>query len=204
GARPAYAEAARRGRAARVRAEDGSCRDRAGGAADAGLRGRGRGNRCGKGDSRPARPCSSRHGLRRPVSVLAARGLVHALPRSRLRRRAQADGVLGPRHASPLRRYADERSRDTALNSSHVAYEFKLPDLGEGLTEGEVARWLVAEGDEIAEDDPLVEIQTDKTTVEIPSPAGGTVLRILIAEGQVAPVGTVLVVIGNAGEQLLR
>jgi pyruvate dehydrogenase E2 component (dihydrolipoamide acetyltransferase) len=85
-----------------------------------------------------------------------------------------------------------------------MAYEFKLPDLGEGLGEGEVARWLVTEGDEIAEDDPLVEIQTDKTTVEIPSPAAGTVLRILVAEGQVAPVGTVLVVIGNTGEQLLR
>ena len=56
-----------------------------------------------------------------------------------------------------------------------MAYEFKLPDLGEGLTEGEIARWLVAEGQEIAEDDPLVEIQTDKTTVEIPSPAAGTV-----------------------------
>src|SRR6476619_5124358 len=78
-----------------------------------------------------------------------------------------------------------------------MAYEFKLPDLGEGLTEGEVARWLVAEGDEIAEDAPLVEIQTDKTTVEIPSPAAGRVARILVAEGEVAPVGTVLVVIGD-------
>jgi pyruvate dehydrogenase E2 component (dihydrolipoamide acetyltransferase) len=78
-----------------------------------------------------------------------------------------------------------------------VAYEFKLPDLGEGLTEGEVARWLVAEGDEVAEDQPLVEIQTDKTTVEIPSPAAGKVARILVAEGEVAPVGTVLVVIGD-------
>jgi pyruvate/2-oxoglutarate dehydrogenase complex dihydrolipoamide acyltransferase (E2) component len=78
-----------------------------------------------------------------------------------------------------------------------VAYEFKLPDLGEGLTEGEVARWLVAEGQEVAEDDPLVEIQTDKTTVEIPSPAAGKVARILVAEGQVVPVGTVLVVIGE-------
>ena len=77
-----------------------------------------------------------------------------------------------------------------------MAYEFKLPDLGEGLTEGEVARWLVAEGQEVAEDDPLVEIQTDKTTVEIPSPAAGTVARILVAEGEVVPVGTVLVVIG--------
>jgi pyruvate dehydrogenase E2 component (dihydrolipoamide acetyltransferase) len=80
-----------------------------------------------------------------------------------------------------------------------VAYEFKLPDLGEGLTEGEVARWLVSEGDEVAEDQPLVEIQTDKTTVEIPSPAAGKVASILVEEGQVVPVGTVLVVIGGSG-----
>jgi len=80
-----------------------------------------------------------------------------------------------------------------------VAYEFKLPDLGEGLTEGEIARWLVEEGQDIAEDDPLVEIATDKTTVEIPSPAGGRVVRILVAEGEVVPVGTVLVVIGGDG-----
>ena len=78
-----------------------------------------------------------------------------------------------------------------------MPYEFKLPDLGEGLTEGEIARWLVSEGQEVAEDDPLVEIQTDKTTVEIPSPAAGTVSRILAAEGDVVPVGTVIVVIGN-------
>ncbi len=80
-----------------------------------------------------------------------------------------------------------------------MAYEFKLPDLGEGLTEGEIARWLVSEGQEVAEDDPLVEIQTDKTTVEIPSPAAGVVARILVAEGEVVPVGTVLVVIGEDG-----
>src|ERR671929_1047859 len=80
-----------------------------------------------------------------------------------------------------------------------MAYELKLPDLGEGLTEGEVARWLVAEGDDVGEDDPLVEIQTDKTTVEIPSPAAGKVARILVQEGQTVPVGTVLVVIGGDG-----
>jgi pyruvate/2-oxoglutarate dehydrogenase complex dihydrolipoamide acyltransferase (E2) component len=80
-----------------------------------------------------------------------------------------------------------------------VAYEFKLPDLGEGLTEGEIARWLVSVGDEIAEDQPLVEIQTDKTTVEIPSPAAGEVAQILVEEGAVVPVGTVLVVIGADG-----
>src|ERR671936_882585 len=78
-----------------------------------------------------------------------------------------------------------------------MAYEFKLPDLGEGVREGEIARWLVQEGQEVAEDDPLVEIQTDKTTVEIPSPAAGKVARILVAEGAVVPVGTVLVVIGE-------
>jgi pyruvate dehydrogenase E2 component (dihydrolipoamide acetyltransferase) len=80
-----------------------------------------------------------------------------------------------------------------------MAYEFKLPDLGEGLTEGEIARWLVEEGQEVAEDDPLVEIATDKTTVEIPSPAAGTVAKILVGEGEVVPVGTVLVVIGADG-----
>src|SRR4051812_35963915 len=82
-----------------------------------------------------------------------------------------------------------------------MAYEFKLPDLGEGLTEGEVARWLVTEGQDVAEDDPLVEIQTDKTTVEIPSPAAGVVARILVPEGEVVPVGTVLVVIGADGAE---
>jgi pyruvate dehydrogenase E2 component (dihydrolipoamide acetyltransferase) len=79
-----------------------------------------------------------------------------------------------------------------------MAYEFKLPDLGEGVREGEIARWLVEVGQEVAEDDPLVEIQTDKTTVEIPSPAAGKVARILVDEGQLVPVGTPLVVIGDA------
>jgi pyruvate dehydrogenase E2 component (dihydrolipoamide acetyltransferase) len=76
-------------------------------------------------------------------------------------------------------------------------YEFKLPDLGEGVAEGEVARWLVQVGEHVEEDDPLVEIQTDKTTVEIPSPASGTVARILVGEGELVPVGTPLVVIGD-------
>jgi pyruvate dehydrogenase E2 component (dihydrolipoamide acetyltransferase) len=80
-----------------------------------------------------------------------------------------------------------------------MAYEFKLPDLGEGLTEGEITRWLVSEGQDVAEDDPLVEVQTDKTTVEIPSPAAGKVARILVEEGQVVPVGTLLIVIGEDG-----
>lgn len=85
-----------------------------------------------------------------------------------------------------------------------MASAFKLPDLGEGLTEGEVARWLVAEGQEVHEDDPLVEISTDKATVEIPSPYEGTVLRILVAEGEIAPVGAELVIIGEPGEAIVE
>ena len=99
-------------------------------------------------------------------------------------------GVGGPAAAA-----VSERAR--VSSASVMAYEFKLPDLGEGLTEGEIARWLVAEGQEVGEDDPLVEIQTDKTTVEIPSPAAGTVTQILAGEGDVVPVGTVIVVIGD-------
>jgi pyruvate dehydrogenase E2 component (dihydrolipoamide acetyltransferase) len=71
--------------------------------------------------------------------------------------------------------------------------DFKLPDLGEGVTEAEVDRWLVKEGDVIAEDDPLVEVITDKATAEIPSPFEGVVARIHVQAGDVVPVGTVLV-----------
>jgi pyruvate dehydrogenase E2 component (dihydrolipoamide acetyltransferase) len=78
-----------------------------------------------------------------------------------------------------------------------MAYEFRMPDLGEGVAEGEIVRWLVAVGEEVAEDDLLVEIQTDKATVEVPSPAAGVVSRILAEEGDVVPVGGLLVVIGS-------
>ena len=75
--------------------------------------------------------------------------------------------------------------------------DFKLPDLGEGVTEAEVDRWLVKEGDEIAEDEPLVEVITDKATAEIPSPYAGVVARIHVREGDIAAVGAVLVTIGS-------
>ena len=78
--------------------------------------------------------------------------------------------------------------------------EFKLPDLGEGVTEAEVDRWLVKEGDRIQEDDPLVEVITDKATAEIPSPFEGVVSRIHVKEGEVASVGVVLVTIAAEGE----
>ncbi|MEO5766897.1 MAG: dihydrolipoamide acetyltransferase family protein, partial [Polyangia bacterium] len=76
-----------------------------------------------------------------------------------------------------------------------MTYEFKLPDIGEGVVEGEVVRWLVKEGDVVREDQPLVEIMTDKATVEIPAPRAGTVGKRMYAEGQICPVGKVLITI---------
>src|SRR5688572_21234753 len=74
-----------------------------------------------------------------------------------------------------------------------MALEFRLPDIGEGVAEGEVVKWLVAEGDAVREDQPMVEVMTDKATVEIPSPASGKVKKIHAAPGQVIPVGAILV-----------
>jgi pyruvate dehydrogenase E2 component (dihydrolipoamide acetyltransferase) len=74
-----------------------------------------------------------------------------------------------------------------------MIYEFRLPDIGEGLVEGEVVRWLVKEGDLLENDQPMVEIMTDKATVEISAPRGGRVARRLYAEGQSCPVGKVLI-----------
>lgn len=85
-----------------------------------------------------------------------------------------------------------------------MAHAFTLPDLGEGLTEGEIARWLAREGDAVVENEPIVEIQTDKATVEIGSPVDGVILRILAQEGEIAAIGATLALIGAAGEHLLR
>ncbi len=81
-----------------------------------------------------------------------------------------------------------------------MAREFRLPDIGEGLTEAEIVRWLVAEGERVEEDQPVVEVETDKAVVEIPSPYAGVVLRHGGAEGETINVGEVLVVIGEEGE----
>jgi pyruvate dehydrogenase E2 component (dihydrolipoamide acetyltransferase) len=80
--------------------------------------------------------------------------------------------------------------------------QFKFPDIGEGITEGELVRWLVKEGDEIKKDQPLAEIETDKAVVEIPSPYSGTVLKLHFKENDIIKVGEVLVSIGEKGEAL--
>ena len=83
-----------------------------------------------------------------------------------------------------------------------MPYEFKFPDIGEGLTEGEIVRWLVKEGDEVKEGQPLVEVETDKALAEIPSPRTGVILKILAKEKEIVKVGQVIVVFGEKGEAL--
>ncbi len=78
--------------------------------------------------------------------------------------------------------------------------EFRFPDVGEGIVEGEIRRWLVKEGDRVKADQPLVEVETDKALVELPAPKAGTVLRICAREGDIIKVGQVVVVIGDPGE----
>lgn len=78
-----------------------------------------------------------------------------------------------------------------------MAFKFKLPELGEGMAEGEIARWLVKEGDTVKEDDSIVEIQNDKSVEELPTPVSGTVKQIVADEGQTVEIGDTLIVIDD-------
>ncbi len=85
-----------------------------------------------------------------------------------------------------------------------MARDFRLPDLGEGLTEAEIVKVLVHEGEDVREDAPLLEVETDKAQVEIPSPMGGRVEKIHVHAGQTVRVGQVLVTFGGASEEATR
>ena len=82
-----------------------------------------------------------------------------------------------------------------------MTFDLRLPDIGEGVAEGEVIKWMAKEGDSIKEDQPIVEVMTDKVNVQIPAPRSGKVLKILVKEGDVAKVGQTIMVIddGSAG-----
>jgi pyruvate/2-oxoglutarate dehydrogenase complex dihydrolipoamide acyltransferase (E2) component len=82
-----------------------------------------------------------------------------------------------------------------------MAYEFRLPDLGEGVAEGEISGWLVRVGQALAEDDPMVEIETDKASVEIPCPVDGVVAALHAEEGDRVSVGALLVTIDTTGAE---
>ncbi|QCC59044.1 2-oxo acid dehydrogenase subunit E2 [Natrinema thermotolerans] len=79
--------------------------------------------------------------------------------------------------------------------------EFELPDVGEGVAEGELVSWLVEPGDEVTEDQPVAEVETDKALVEVPAPVDGTVRELHVEAGEVVPVGTVIISFDVAGEE---
>ncbi len=79
-------------------------------------------------------------------------------------------------------------------------YAFKLPDIGEGVVEGEVVEWMVSLGDTVKEDDPILSVMTDKATVEIPSPVDGKVSKIIGEPGDILPVGGVCIEFEVAGD----
>ncbi|WP_226483061.1 dihydrolipoamide acetyltransferase family protein [Natrinema amylolyticum] len=79
--------------------------------------------------------------------------------------------------------------------------EFELPDVGEGVAEGELVSWLVEEGETVSEDQPVAEVETDKALVEVPAPVDGTVRELHVEEGAVVPVGTVIISFDVAGEE---
>ncbi|WP_058763298.1 dihydrolipoamide acetyltransferase family protein [Exiguobacterium chiriqhucha] len=81
-----------------------------------------------------------------------------------------------------------------------AVFEFKLPDIGEGIHEGEIVKWFVKAGDTVKEDDILLEVQNDKAVVEIPAPVDGTVKEVKVSEGTVAVVGDVLITFDIEGD----
>jgi len=81
-----------------------------------------------------------------------------------------------------------------------MAFEFKLPDVGEGIAEGEIVEWHVAAGDSVEEDQVMADVETDKAVVDLPAPVTGTVLELHAEEGEMVPVGTVVATIDVEGE----
>ncbi|RST75348.1 2-oxo acid dehydrogenase subunit E2 [Siminovitchia acidinfaciens] len=85
-----------------------------------------------------------------------------------------------------------------------MSFQFRLPDIGEGIHEGEIVKWFVESGKKVEEDDVLCEVQNDKAVVEIPSPVAGTVEEILVSEGETAVVGDVLITFDAPGYENLQ
>lgn len=83
-----------------------------------------------------------------------------------------------------------------------MATEVKLPRLGQGMDEGKILQWLKAEGDTVAKGDDLYEVETEKVNVEVEAPAGGTILKVLVGEGETIAIGSVLAWIGEPGEAI--
>ena len=117
--------------------------------------------------------------------------------------------TVPPHHGMGLPSESISHRRSHTQNTGGMnmgTFEFKLPDIGEGVVEGEIVEWMVAVGDTVKEDDPILSVMTDKATVEIPAPCDGTVSSIVGEAGDIIPVGGVCIVFdvegdGNASEQ---
>src|SRR6185312_1022359 len=129
-------------------------------------------SRARAGAPRSADP--ARHRFRYSVSVQ---------PRARVLAKRRPRAVRGPPDAGVVT----------------MAFDFYMPDIGEGVVEGEIVSWKVKEGDKVKLDQALVEVMTDKATVELPSPRAGTVKKLFFKEGDIAPVGKILVSIEEDG-----
>jgi pyruvate dehydrogenase E2 component (dihydrolipoamide acetyltransferase) len=122
---------------------------------------------------------------------------------------ASAPAPAAPKAAAPAPAPAPAAARAAAPATAHKAaapaaasgrtLEFKLPDIGEGIAEGEIVKWLVAPGAAVKEHQSVVEVMTDKATVEVPAPAAGTISELRAKEGDVVPVGSVIFVLALAG-----
>src|SRR3712207_4255345 len=126
-------------------------------------------------------------GVRHPVPAGPRRGGVAAGPRPGARRRRPLVRLL----SCPV---------DFVRRTVVAVQEYRLPDVGEGLTEAEIVSWKVAVGDTIGVNDVVVEIETAKSLVELPSPYAGTVTALLVPEGETVPVGTPIIAIGDPAE----
>jgi len=121
------------------------------------------------------------------TKILAAAGDV--VPVGAVIFHLETDGAAAPQ----------EEPEAAAAQDAEPVLEFRLPDIGEGVAEGEIVRWIAEEGAEVKEHEPVVEVMTDKATVEIPAPAAGVISKHLVAAGETVPVGTVIFHLTGAG-----
>ena len=142
-----------------------------------------------------------------PVLKIGGKG---ATVENRLPSAAHGVAAAGGRSLSDASTPSMGGSEGPTTEDAHFAptgggevFEVTMPKLGESVTEGTIGNWLKAVGDDVAFDDPLFDVSTDKVDSEIPSPYDGTLLDILVGAGETVPVGTVLARIGVAGSEVV-
>ena len=137
------------------------------------------------------------------LATIGAAGEVAAAPKSEVQTPKSEEPPAAPTEVpdvpAPTIIADSVPSASSSSASAETASEVVMPQMGESITEGTVSKWLKSVGDDIAKDEPLLEISTDKVDAEVPSPAAGKLLSINVDEGQTVEVGTVLALVGAAG-----